>query len=81
MTTSFNNLLSLIGRGADREEFSRLGHQYYEAFQSQQTNEQSAQRERILDQIMERMRWHFRAVRHPIPTRPEVEQMILDYFR
>jgi hypothetical protein len=80
------DLLKLIGQEADREEFLGLSKQYHDARQARGTNEAAgaspinAGQEALLEQVMQRLQWHFRAIRHPMPTPEEVDEMIRDYF-
>ena len=80
------DLLKLIGQEADREEFLGLSKQYHDARQARGTNEAAgaspinAGQGALLEQVMQRLQWHFRAIRHPMPTPEEVDEMIRDYF-
>ena len=86
MPMKLEDLLKLIGREADREELLGLSEQYHEARQAREMNEAGgapnvhANQGELLDHIMERIHWHFRALRHPLPTPEEVDEMIRDYF-
>jgi hypothetical protein len=87
MEMKFENLLALIAKESDQEEFRRLGQQYHTSQQAARAANTSdaepaddSPLEEILDQIMKRMQWHFRALRHPIPTRQQVREMIKEHF-
>jgi hypothetical protein len=87
MEMKFETLLGLIAKESDQEEFLSLGQQYHTARRAaREANAPNAepaaasQTEELLDQIMKRIQWHFRAIRHPIPTRQEVGEMIEDHF-
>ena len=71
----FDDFLELTGSQAEREELLRAGQRFYDAAQLS-----SSAREALLDQVMERVQWSLRAVRHPLPTRAELEGMLLEYF-
>jgi hypothetical protein len=90
---TLDDLLTLMHRPADREEFLRLG---------ERCNDNRVRRERIaaadataagaldtsdaeqresLDQMMEQIQWNLRAARHPFPEPSELERMLAEYFR
>jgi hypothetical protein len=71
----FEDFLQLTGSEAEREELLRSGQRFYDA-----TQPSSSEREELLDQVMERVQWSLRAARHPLPTRAELEAMLLEYF-
>ena len=81
------DLLQLIGTEAERATFQRRGQRYYQAHQQREActsaaaPDAEARREELLDQIMHRLRYYFRAIRHPLPTRQEVAEMIMAYFK
>jgi CHASE3 domain sensor protein len=88
MDMKFENLLGLIAKESDQKEFVRLGQEYVKAHQDTREASDSAgartaetEREDILDQITKQIQWHFRAVRHPIPTRQELEEMLKEHFK
>lgn len=78
----FEDLLKVIGEDDDREEFTRLGREYADAHRLARAGEGSeAQREAALGALMEKVQWHFRAIRHPMPTRQQLEEMLAEHFR
>jgi hypothetical protein len=87
MRMKLEDLLKLIGQEADRAEFLGLSEQYHEARQAREANEAAgappidAGQGALLEQVMQRLQWHFRAIRHPMPTPEEVDEMIRDYFK
>jgi hypothetical protein len=87
MSMKLEDLLNLISQEADRATFLGLSEQYHEARQARQTNEATgmpsvdARQRELLEQVMQRIQWHFRAIRHPLPTPEEVDAMIRDYFK
>jgi hypothetical protein len=85
MKKKLENLIGLIHKEPDKEEFLELSRQYNETLQGRRGTESAeaikAELEKTaLDQIMKRLQWHFRAIRHPMPTSEEVEDMIKEYF-
>jgi hypothetical protein len=87
MSMKLEDLLNLIAQAADRAELLGLSERYHEARQARETNETArmptadARQRELLEQVMQRIHWHFRAIRHPIPTPEEVDEMIRDYFK
>ena len=87
MRMTLEDLLKLIGREADREEFLGLSEQYHEARRARETSAVGgaatvdARQGALLEQVMQRIHWHFRALRHPLPTPEEVDEMIRNYFK
>ena len=87
MSMKLEDLLNLIGQEADRAELLGLSEQYHEARQAGKTNDAAgmptvdARQRELLEQVMQRIHWHFRAIRHPMPTPEEVDEMIRDYFK
>ena len=79
----FEDLVKVIGNQDDREEFVRLGQQYAEAHKLAQARAEpqaEAQREAAFTQLIERVQLHFRAIRHPMPSRQELEEMAVEHF-
>jgi hypothetical protein len=80
---TLQDLLKLIVKSDDQKELLHLVDQYQHAAQTSSHIESSdssavdAQRQEALDKIMERVHWHFRAIRHPLPTKQELEEMIV----
>ena len=80
---TLQDLLKLIVKSDDQKELLHLVDQYQNAAQTSSHSKSSdsaaadAQRQEALDKIMERVHWHFRAIRHPLPTKQEVEEMIV----
>ncbi|HET7460072.1 MAG TPA: hypothetical protein VFJ82_02445 [Longimicrobium sp.] len=76
-----DDLVSLIPRTGEREQFLDLGRRYYAARTAAGAGrEASAGDEAALDELMEQVRWHLRAARHPIPARDELERMVREHF-
>jgi hypothetical protein len=67
-----------VPREADRDELRTLGHRHNEAVLARAP---ASEREAILDEAMARVQEHFRAIRHPLPTRADVEQMLAEVGR
>ena len=87
MKIEYGTLLGLIPRETDREKLSDLSKQL---FDSEQSREAAAPAERsaldsrhieLLDQLQERIQWHFRAIRRPMPTREEIIEMVKEHFQ
>jgi hypothetical protein len=80
---TLQELLKLIAQADDKQELLHLVDQYQRAAQrggsiaSGDSSAVDAQRQEALDKIMERVQWHFRALRHPLPTPQEVEEMLV----
>lgn len=83
----YGTLLGLIPRESDRKELTRLGKEFYESGNTlgvAAPNERAATESRradLLDQILQKIQWHFRAMRRPMPTREEVAEMLKDHFQ
>jgi hypothetical protein len=69
-----DDVLGLLPSDGDRQELVSLNKQYRGAVQARAGQDE---REALLDQIEQRLQWHFRALRHPLPTRAELEQLAL----
>jgi hypothetical protein len=82
----YDTLLNLIPRETDRERLSDLGKQLFETEQARETADPAtrsaadSQRNELLDQLLERIQWHFRAMRRPMPTREEISEMVKEHF-
>lgn len=80
---TLKDLLKLIAKPADKEELLYLVDQYYNAVTvpghigSSNSSAIDLQQQEALNKIMERLHWHFRAIRHPLPTQQELEEMII----
>ena len=80
---TLQDLLKLIVKSDDQKELLHLVDQYQNAaktsghIKSSDSSAVDAQRQEALDKIMERVHWHFRAIRHPLPTKQELEEMIV----
>jgi hypothetical protein len=80
---TLQDLLKLIAKADDQQELLQLVDQYQRAVPrgggsaSSDSAAVDAQRQEALDKIMERVQWHFRALRHPLPTPQEVEEMLV----
>ncbi len=85
MEMELEDLLALIDKESEKKEFLRLGQDYHQARQQPGANRSNSAPnpppEEILDQIMKQIQWHFRAIRHPMPTRQQVEEMIMEHFK
>jgi hypothetical protein len=77
MNLSFNDLLKLVPKEAERRELNRLGREYAQAAGQPAA---AARTGPMLDEIMKQIQHHFRAIRHPLPTRAQVEQMMREAF-
>lgn len=78
----FEDLLKVIGEDDAREEFTRLGREYVNERRLARAGEGSEERrEAALGALMEKVQWHFRAIRHPMPTRQQLEEMLAEHFR
>jgi hypothetical protein len=83
----YDTLLNLIPRETDREQLSDLSKQLLESEQARETADPAkrsaadSRRSELLDQMLERIQWHFRAMRRPLPTREEIAEMIKEHFQ
>lgn len=83
----YSTLLDLIPRELDRNELTRLTKEYYETGQGPEDTDPTARattdtrQSELLDQILEKIQWHFRAMRRPMPTREEVAEMVKNHFQ
>lgn len=81
---TLKDLLKLIAKSDDKKELLHLVDQYHNAatmsgrIESSDSSSVDSQRQEALDKIMERVQWHFRAIRHPLPTQQELEDMIVE---
>lgn len=81
-----DDLLTLIPKEADRREFLRLTGAYHAAARAGDAEAPrgdrvtEAERDALLDEVMQQLMTHFRAIRHPIPTRDDLKRMIATHF-
>jgi hypothetical protein len=75
MEWKLESLLDLIPREGDRAELRDLGRRHNRAVVSRAP---AAEREAILDEAMARVQDHFRAIRHPLPSRDDLAQMLAE---
>lgn len=80
MKMTLEGLVGLVAAPGDRAELLRLGEQVHREREERGGAAGDASPE-VLDRIMERIQWHFRAIRAPMPTKEEVEEMIADHFK
>lgn len=87
MKIEYSTLLDLIPRELDRNELTRLTKEYYETGQGPEDTDPTerattdTRQSELLDQILEKIQWHFRAMRRPMPTREEVAEMVKNHFQ
>lgn len=87
MKIEYNTLLDLIPREPDRNELRRLTKEYYKTGQGPEDADLTervttdARQSELLDQILQKIQWHFRAMRRPMPTREEVAEMVKNHFQ
>ena len=78
------NLLMLIAKEEDKKELLELVDQYQNASRRPGLSESTSssavdlRRQEAMTRIMERIHWHFRAMRHPLPTQQEIEEMVAE---
>jgi hypothetical protein len=83
----YTTLLDLIHLEPDRDELTRLGKQIFESGQTLETADPSERaaadlhRSELLEQMLQSIQWHFRALRHPMPTREELAEMVNEHFK
>jgi hypothetical protein len=83
----YTTLLGLIPRESDRKALAQLSQQYHESAQTPESADSSARaaaaarRSELLDQIIQSIQWHFRAMRRSMPTREEVAEMVNEHFK
>ena len=75
----FDDILKLIHNQENREELRYLGQRYYDTQRETSRADTSGQKE-LLDEIIHRIHLQYRAIRRPLPTQKEVEEMIVNYF-
>lgn len=73
---TLEELVRLVAKPDDRTELLQLGRELHRERQAR-----SAAADEVLERIMDRIQWHFRAIRAPMPTRQDVEEMISEHFR
>jgi hypothetical protein len=81
----YSTLLDLMPGDEDRLELNRLSKEYYESGQtaSASPNERGlleSKRSQLLDELLEKIQWHMRAMRHPMPNREELAEMVKERF-
>lgn len=80
----FEDLMKVIGGEAEREELTRLGREYTEAqrlMRARGDAQDDAERDAALGELMDKVQLHFRAIRHPLPTRQQLEEMLSEHFK
>jgi len=86
MSMELDDLLGLIQKEADRQEFLRVTRSYHavaragDAEASPGDRMTEAERDALLDKVMQQLMSHFRPIRHPIPTRDDLKRMIDAHF-
>ena len=86
MKINYSTLLNLIPREADRDALNLLVSKYDQSVKAPESADPSERstadlaRSQLMDQIMEKIQWHFKAMRRPMPTREEVAEMVQDHF-
>jgi hypothetical protein len=84
MKISMDELLRLVGEAEARKDLLRLAREYGRARRGRVRGEASSttsdvgRETELLDAIMHRVQLAFRAVRRPLPTREEIEEMLRD---
>lgn len=82
MSRTLSDLLNAIPDEKGRGELLDLGRQVHDAVGgAARAAENAEERQRLLEAIADRIRWHFRAARYAIPDAEELQQMIDDHFR
>lgn len=71
-------LLDSIPTGDGRAEIEGLGRKVNAVRAGR--DKTGADEEQLLDELTERIRWHFRAARYAMPSTQELRQMIADHF-
>ena len=71
---TLESLLNLIGKEDDRKLLVELVGEYGSRQQM------PASRDQTLDRIMHQVQLHYRAIRHPLPTRQDIEGMLASKF-
>lgn len=83
MKMPFEELLQLVHKEADRKDPQRLGQRYYDMRQTitdvAGVSSAASPQQGLMDQIMHHIHLAYRAIRRPLPTPAEVEQMIMTY--
>jgi hypothetical protein len=72
---SLADLLSALPNDDGRAEILRL------AYEVRQTPPASQAEQQRLNEMVDRLRWHFRAARYGVPAHAELRQMIDAHFR
>ena len=80
----FEDLVGLIAKTGDRDEFLRIGRALHQADARAALHARStadeAEGRALLDELRRRLQVHFRAVRHPVPSDDELKQMVARHF-
>lgn len=66
---TLDELLKVMPAEKDREDVRRLAREV-------RPDARGPAVDLVVDQVMEKIGWGLRAVRHPLPTRQEVERMV-----
>ena len=85
MKIEYDTLLDLMPSDEERSELTRLSQEYYESGQTAPAspNERAqveSKRSELLDELLEKIQWHMRAMRHPMPNREELAEMVKERF-
>jgi hypothetical protein len=82
VSRTLSELLNAIPDEKGRSELLDLGRRAHDTMgPAARTAENAEERQRLLEAIAERIRWHFRAARYAVPDVDELQQMIDDHFR
>ena len=87
MKINYDTLIKLIPRETDREQLSELSKQLFESEQARESADPAkrsaadSRRTELLDQLLQTIQWHFRAMRRPLPTHEEIAEMVNEHFQ
>jgi hypothetical protein len=71
--------LNSIPTDEGRSEIENLGRRVNDAVRAGR-DKAGADEQQLLDELAERIRWHFRAARYAMPSTQELRHMIADHF-
>ena len=79
MPRTLSDLLKSIPNEAGQTEVLQLGREVHEAGRSTRAAG-GVSEQQLLEQMLDRVRWHFRAARYAVPGPEELKRMIDEHF-
>jgi len=80
MTRKLADVLKSIPDEDGREEILSLGREVHDSAHGDRSASGAAREKQLLQTMVERIQWHFRAARYAVPSADELRQMVDDHF-